>query len=67
VIDPRLLEVAACPSCRSHLAVRNGGDSLTCTNDSCALAYPVSDGVPVLLVDEAQRGDGDDPGNGRAD
>jgi uncharacterized protein len=50
-IDPRLAEVLACPACRAGLDV--GEAQLTCTG--CGLVYPVVDGIPVLLVDEATR------------
>jgi uncharacterized protein len=50
-VDPRLLDILACPDCRSPL--REEADTLVCTG--CGLVYPVRDGIPVLLVDEATR------------
>lgn len=55
-IDPRLLAVVACPACRADLRAepdRSGATALVCT--ACGLRYPVVDGVPILLVDEAAR------------
>ncbi len=54
-IDPTLRELIRCPSCRATLedAVQEWGEELVCTG--CGLAYPVRDGIPVLLVDEARR------------
>ncbi len=52
-LDERLLEVIACPACRSRLTP--GDDELAC--QGCGLVYPVRDGIPVLLVDEARRPD----------
>ncbi len=55
-LDPRLLEILACPVCHSPLRAEEGGehgDELVCTSSSCGLAYPVRDDIPVLLVDEA--------------
>ena len=55
-LDPRLMEILACPS-DDHAPLRTGtptdpdADVLTCT--SCGLRYPVVDGIPVLLADEA--------------
>lgn len=59
-LDARLLEILACPSCKSPLRVEDalagapeGVDGeLVCTG--CGLAYPVRDGIPVLLVDEGR-------------
>ena len=55
-VDPELLEILVCPKCKGDLEVRLGEDGaeafLDCT--ACALAYPVDDGIPVMLVDEAQ-------------
>jgi uncharacterized protein len=52
-LDPALLEIIVCPSCRGALAVDESRSELACT--SCGLAYPVRDDIPVLLVDEARR------------
>jgi hypothetical protein len=55
-LDPQLLEILACPS-PDHAPLRVGtpgdpeAEALTCT--SCGRQYPVVDGVPVLLLDEA--------------
>ena len=51
-LDPALLEILACPQCRSPLRVDDPADELVCTG--CGLAYPVRDDIPVLLVDEAR-------------
>jgi uncharacterized protein YbaR (Trm112 family) len=55
-LDPQLLEILACPS-PDHAPLRAGtpadpaADFLTCT--SCGRSFPVRDGIPVLLLDEA--------------
>jgi uncharacterized protein YbaR (Trm112 family) len=55
-LDPQLLEILACPS-DDHAPLRLGtpddpdADALTC--NSCGRQYPVNDGIPVLLLDEA--------------
>ena len=56
-LDPALLEILACPNCRADLRVDDSASELVCT--SCGYAYPVRDDIPVLLVDEARRPDGD--------
>ena len=55
MISPRFLEVAACPACHGGLAIDYDASALICTNTACGLAYPVRDGIPILLVDEARR------------
>lgn len=50
-LDPELLAIIVCPACRGDLQAE--GEELVC--QSCALAYPVRDDIPVLLVDEARR------------
>ncbi|GAA1389410.1 Trm112 family protein [Luteococcus peritonei] len=54
-LSATFLEIAACPSCHSKFAVDYDRHELECTNSACALAFPVRDGIPVLLVDEARR------------
>jgi uncharacterized protein YbaR (Trm112 family) len=53
-LDPQLLEILACPS-DDHAPLRPGSvagkDVLTCTE--CGRRFPVVDGIPVLLLDEA--------------
>jgi uncharacterized protein YbaR (Trm112 family) len=53
-IDDWLLEILACPACHAPLREDDAASELVCTNTECALAYPVRDDIPVLLVDEAR-------------
>ncbi|MFG2985403.1 Trm112 family protein [Streptomyces sp. NPDC048258] len=57
-LEAGLLEILACPACHSPLADKSADETapeLICTGQDCGLAYPVRDGIPVLLVDEARR------------
>ena len=49
MIPADLLEILACPACRQGLAVQD--DTLQCV--ACGRIYPVRDGIPILLVDQA--------------
>lgn len=51
-IDPKLLEVLVCPQSRKPLRYDKERQELI--SDSARLAYPVRDGVPILLIDEAR-------------
>lgn len=53
-LDDSLLEILACPQCRSPLRADKRAEELVCTSDRCALAYPVRDDIPVLLIEEAR-------------
>ena len=53
-IEDWLLEILACPKCRSPLRVDDAASELVCTSADCGLAYPVRDDKPVLLIDEAR-------------
>jgi uncharacterized protein YbaR (Trm112 family) len=46
-----LLDVLVCPRCRGRLEYRTAEPSLVC--HQCALRYPIRDGIPVMLIDEA--------------
>lgn len=52
-IDPRLLEILVCPLCKGPLVVRREAAELVCKADR--LAFPVKDGIPVMLEDDARR------------
>jgi uncharacterized protein len=52
-LEAGLLEILACPAC--HAPLEEKDEELVCTGQDCGLAYPVRDGIPVLLVDEARR------------
>jgi len=51
----QFLDIAACPSCHGSFAVDYESSELVCVNADCGLAYPVRDGIPVLLIDQARR------------
>ncbi|WNM35521.1 Trm112 family protein [Streptomyces sp. Li-HN-5-11] len=53
LVELSLLEILACPAC--HAPFKEQDTELVCTGQDCGLAYPVRDGIPVLLVDEARR------------
>ncbi len=52
-MDPKLLEILVCPLCKSPLVYRKDARELICKADR--LAFPIRDGIPVMLVDEARR------------
>jgi uncharacterized protein YbaR (Trm112 family) len=52
-IDPRLLEILVCPLCKGPLVYRKAEGELVCRADR--LAYPVKDGIPVMLEDDARK------------
>ena len=51
MIDAKLLEMLACPACKTE--VRLEGDRLVCSQ--CGRRYPIRDGIPVMLIEEAER------------
>ncbi len=53
-MDAEFLKILACPKCRGSLAVEgaeHAPEGLSCA--SCAVVYPVTEGIPVLLAEEA--------------
>lgn len=53
MIDEELLKILACPACKT--AVKLLEERLICQNPQCGLRYPIRDGIPVMLVDEAEK------------
>lgn len=60
-IDAKLLEVLACPACDERPPVALEGDRLVCS--VCGRRYPIVDGIPIMLVEQAELPDrgGDTP------
>jgi uncharacterized protein YbaR (Trm112 family) len=52
-IDPRLLEILVCPLCKGPLVHRKEAGELVCKPDR--LAFPIKDGIPVMLEDDARK------------
>ena len=53
MIDKELLDILACPQCKA--AVKLEGEKLVCQTPQCGLRYPIRDGIPVMLIDEAEK------------
>jgi uncharacterized protein YbaR (Trm112 family) len=56
-IDAKLLEILVCPLTKSPLRYDRAAQELL--SDQAGLAYPIRDGIPIMLVDEARRIDKD--------
>jgi tetraacyldisaccharide 4'-kinase len=52
-MDSRLLDILVCPICKGPLAYRAPQGELICKADR--LAFPIRDGIPVMLEDEARK------------
>jgi uncharacterized protein YbaR (Trm112 family) len=58
-LDSKLLDILACPLCKGPLAWHSDAQQLVCRAER--LAFPVRDGIPVMLEEEARKLAGDDP------
>ena len=52
-IDPRLLEILVCPLTKRPL--RYDAETQELISEAAGLAYPIRDGIPIMLADEARR------------
>lgn len=52
-VDPKLLEILVCPL--THDPLRYDANKQELISDRAKLAYPIRDGIPVMLVDEARK------------
>jgi uncharacterized protein YbaR (Trm112 family) len=52
-IDPKLLEILVCPLTKVPLRYDAAKQELI--SDQAGLAYPIRDGIPVMLIDEARK------------
>jgi uncharacterized protein len=52
-LDPRLLEILVCPLTKGPLVYdREAGELIS---HQAGLAYPIRDGIPIMLIDEARK------------
>jgi hypothetical protein len=52
-LDPELLEILVCPNDRGELDYLEAEQILACR--ACNYRYPIRDGIPVMLIDEAEK------------
>ncbi|MEW5056437.1 tetraacyldisaccharide 4'-kinase [Cycloclasticus sp. 46_83_sub15_T18] len=52
-MDKKLLEILACPACKSGLQYQQQQQELVCI--PCRLAYTVRDDIPIMLIDQARK------------
>ena len=52
MLDKKLLSILVCPVCKGNLRYNKEAQELICPGD--ALAFPIRDGVPVMLKEEAR-------------
>ena len=50
MIDKELLDILACPSCKGDVELKE--NKIVCKK--CKKKYPIKDGIPVMLIDEAE-------------
>jgi uncharacterized protein YbaR (Trm112 family) len=50
-LSAQLLAILVCPKCKGELEYREAEPSLVCHR--CRLRYPIRDGIPIMLTDEA--------------
>ena len=51
-LDPRLLEILACPVCKKQVRVIPDGTGLLC--QECRRVFPIQDDIPIMLVEESR-------------
>lgn len=52
-VDPKLLEILVCPLTKGSL--RYDREKQELVSDKAKLAYPIRDGIPIMLADEARK------------
>ena len=57
-VDPKLLEILVCPLTKGPLRYDRARQELI--SEQAGLAYPIRDGIPIMLADEARRLEDDD-------
>ena len=52
-IDAELLAILACPDCKAPVKLIQ--EKIVCQNPKCGLRFPVREGIPVMLKEEAEK------------
>jgi len=52
-VDPELLEILACPNCKTPVTLVHNDAALKC--GTCKRVYPIKDDIPVMLEEEARQ------------
>ena len=52
VIDKELLKILACPACKGEVFLDEAKEKIVCK--ACGKRYPIRDGIPVMLIEEAE-------------
>lgn len=66
MVEKELLDILACPACKSSLKYDEENQKLICLDENresrefkrgerCGLIYPVREGIPVMLIEEAEK------------
>ncbi len=53
MLNKELLDILACPKCKGPVQLTDQEDGLVCP--ACKLRYKIRDGIPVMLIDEAEK------------
>jgi len=53
-LDKKLLGILACPKCKGDLTYKDTKEEESLTCNKCRLKYKVEDGIPIMLIDQAQ-------------
>ena len=51
MIDKELLDILACPACKADVELKD--NKIACKK--CGRKYPIKDGIPIMLIDEAEQ------------
>jgi len=52
MIDKELLQILACPACKADVELSADKNKIICKG--CGKKYPIKDGIPIMLIDEAK-------------
>jgi uncharacterized protein YbaR (Trm112 family) len=54
-VAKEVIEILACPVCKSEVVYDSGADRICCVNQGCRREYPVKEGIPFMVVEESTK------------